>query len=144
MAPRLHVGLECRGLTCRLSLAGALDRESAVALDAQLAQLDHSGFDVVVIDLSGLSSIDESGGVALAELWAELRTAGIDCLVRGLHPCFGTSPLDLLLALRSVRSHGPAPTGVGDIPAAPVPQLRRSESVGVRHGNVSTLRMGEQ
>jgi ABC-type transporter Mla MlaB component len=86
---------------CVLSVAGTLDRDSAVALDAEFEQLERSGCDDVVIDVSGLVQIDESGGVALAELWARMRTCGISCRIRGLHPVFGESPLELLLFLRN-------------------------------------------
>ena len=113
----LHVTLRCGDLTCRLSLAGTLDRDSAVALGTQFEQLDRSGFDVVVFDLSELTSIDEWGEVALAELWARLRASGIACQVRGLDPRFGTSPLDLLLALRSDGPDGRVTGATEELPA---------------------------
>jgi len=86
-------------------MAGALDHESACVLDSQFKQLVRGGCDAVVVDVGRLRHIDESGGVALAELWAHLRQVGICCRIHGLHPVFGESPLELLLF---IRDGGPA------------------------------------
>lgn len=87
---------------CVLTAVGALDRDSAGVLGTQFEQLVRSGCDAVVVDVSGLRYIDESGGVALAEFWSRVRGRGISCRVHGLHPVFGESPLEFLLALRDV------------------------------------------
>ena len=72
-----------------------------MAVDSQHDQLVSAGFDDVLLDLTGLRRIDESGAVALAQLWARLRSSGVVCRVRGLHPTFADSPLELLLFIRS-------------------------------------------
>ena len=81
--------------------SGTLDASSSVAVDSQLDQLVRAGYDDVVLDLTGLRHVDESGAVALAQLWARLRMSGVICRVRGLHPAFADSPLELLLRVRS-------------------------------------------
>jgi anti-anti-sigma regulatory factor len=79
-------------------------------VDSQHDQLVSAGFDELVLDVTGLRRIDESGAVALVQLWACLRTSGVACRVRGLHPVFADSPLELLLFIRS--SGAQALTGV--------------------------------
>jgi anti-anti-sigma regulatory factor len=98
---RFHLTLDPRGRHCAVIAAGTLDASSSVAVDSQHDQLVRSGFDDVVLDLTGLRRIDESGAVALAQLWARLRRSGVVCRVRGLHPSFADSPLELLLFIRS-------------------------------------------
>jgi len=98
---RLRLTLSPQGRSCELIAAGTLDASSSVAVDSQHDQLVRAGFDDVVLDLTGLRHMDESGAVALAELWARLRRSGVVCRVRGLHPVFADSPLELLLFIRS-------------------------------------------
>lgn len=81
-------------------MAGRLDLDSAGAVDTQYDQLIRTGFDEVVLDVTGVTAFDPSGAVALATLWARLRAFGVLCRVRGLHPSFADSPLELLLTLR--------------------------------------------
>ena len=102
---RLRITLTWTTWQCVVSLAGALDADSAVALGAEYDQLVRAGVDEVVIDVGLLHSIDGAGGVALAELWARLRDDGVFCRVRGLHPVFGDNPLELLLYLRDAGPH---------------------------------------
>jgi anti-anti-sigma regulatory factor len=87
-------------------LAGDLDADTSVALASSFEQLVGSGFDEVVLDVSELRHLDESGAVALAELWAELRSDGIICRVRGLPPVFDDSPFELLLHVRNLDPVG--------------------------------------
>jgi anti-anti-sigma regulatory factor len=87
-------------------LAGDLDAETSVALASSFEQLVGSGFDEVVLDVSDLCHLDESGAVALAELWAELRNDGIICRVRGLPPVFADSPFELLIHVRNLDPVG--------------------------------------
>lgn len=54
----------------------------------------------MVIDVSGVAGVDESGAVALVQLWARLRNDGVFCRIRGLHPLFADSPIELLLFVR--------------------------------------------
>jgi len=98
---RLRLTLTALGRRGVLDASGTLDAESSVAVDSQHDQLVRAGFDEVVLDVTGLRRIDESGAVALAQLWARLRTSGVVCRVRGLHPVFADSPLELLLFIRS-------------------------------------------
>jgi anti-anti-sigma factor len=100
-AARFRLTLTSRGRHCALAASGTLDASSAVAVECQHDQLVDAGFDDVVLDLTGLRRIDESGAVALAQLWARLRNSGVACRVRGLHPAFADSPLELLLFIRS-------------------------------------------
>jgi ABC-type transporter Mla MlaB component len=83
-------------------LEGDLDVDTSVAFESTFDQLIGSGCDEVVLDLNELRHLDESGAVALAELWAELRNDGIICRVRGLPPGFADSPVELLIYVRSV------------------------------------------
>ena len=98
---RFHLTLRSHGRHCTLIATGTLDASSSVAVDSQHDQLVCAGFDDVVLDLTGLRRIDESGAVALAQLWARLRSSGVVCRVLGLHPVFADSPLELLLFIRS-------------------------------------------
>jgi len=100
-AARFRLTLRSQGRHCELIAAGTLDASSSVAVDSQHDQLVSAGFDDVLLDLTGLRRIDESGAVALAQLWARLRSSGVVCRVRGLHPTFADSPLELLLFIRS-------------------------------------------
>ena len=106
--PLLRLTLTAHGDRCVLSMAGTLDATSAVAVETEHEQLVRAGFDEVVLDVTGLERIDESGAVALAQLWARLRHDGMFCRVRGLHPLFADSPLELLL---HIRSSGPFVVG---------------------------------
>lgn len=99
---------------CILSVTGALDRESAGVLETQLEQLVRGGCDDVVVDVRRLRHIDESGGVALAEFWAQLRHRGISCRIHGLHPVFGESPLELLLFIRESGTRAVTPSTTFD------------------------------
>lgn len=98
---RFRLTLSSHGRHCALVATGTLDASSSVVVDSQHDQLVCAGFDDVVLDLTGLRRIDESGAVALAELWARLRNSGVVCRVLGLHPVFAESPLELLLFIRS-------------------------------------------
>jgi anti-anti-sigma factor len=82
-----------------LTIAGSLDAASAVAVDTQYDQLIGTGCAEIVLDVTGVTSVDASGAVALAQLWAHLRAFGVFCRVRGLHPAFADNPLELLLSL---------------------------------------------
>ncbi len=97
---RLRVTLTWTGGRCVVSLAGDLDADSSVALATEYDQLVRSGFDEVVLDVAMLRSIDGMGGLALAELWNRLRNDGVICRVRGLHPVFSESPVELIGYLR--------------------------------------------
>ena len=123
--PRLRLVLTTRDGRCLLSMAGYLDAVSVVAVETEHEQLLRADFDEVVIDVAGLTHIDESGAVALAQLWARLRNDGVFCRVRGLHPVFADSPLDLLLF---VRASGPWALGP---PLRPVPDPDGPPSVRV-------------
>jgi anti-anti-sigma regulatory factor len=102
--PRFRLTLASEGRSCALTACGTLDTASSVAVESQHDQLVEAGFEDVVIDLTGLRRVDESGAVALAQLWARLRQSGVVCRVQGLHPVFADSPLELLLYLRSGRT----------------------------------------
>jgi len=97
---RLRASLAWGTACCELSLAGALDRWSVAAVAGECDELLGADLREVVIDVTSVRRIDESGAVALAELWARLRSQGVGCRVRGLHPAFGDSPLELLLSVR--------------------------------------------
>ena len=73
---------------------------STPAVDTQYEQLLGAGFDEVVLDVRGLRRVDESGAVALTQLWAKLRNCGVFCRIRGLAPSFAESPVELLLFIR--------------------------------------------
>jgi anti-anti-sigma regulatory factor len=83
-------------------LEGDLDVDTSVAFESAVEQLIRSGFDEVVLDVNKLRHLDESGAVALAALWAELRNDGVICRVRGLPPVFADSPVELLIYIRNV------------------------------------------
>lgn len=104
MWPRLSLTLTSRGGQCVLAVSGDLDATSAVAVETAYEQLLRAGFDEVVLDVTELRHIDESGAVAFARLWAELRNNGVFCRVRGLHPVFADNPLELLLLIRTSGS----------------------------------------
>jgi anti-anti-sigma regulatory factor len=87
-------------------LAGDLVACTTVALDPANDQLIGSGFDEVVLDVSGLRHLDASGALALAELWTELRDDGVICRVRGLPQRFSDSPFDLLDHVRGLDPSG--------------------------------------
>ena len=87
-------------------LEGDLDVGTSVAFAPAFEQLIGSGFDEVVLDVNKLRHLDESGAVALAKLWAELRNEGVICRVRGLPPEFADSPVELLIYVRDVDSDG--------------------------------------
>lgn len=99
--PLLRLTLTTADDRCVLSMAGTLDATSAVAVETEHEQLVRAGFDEVILDVTDLAHVDESGAVALAQLWARLRNNGVFCRVRGLHPVFADSPLELLLFIRS-------------------------------------------
>ena len=98
---RLRLTLTWSAGCCVLNLAGSLDEDSSIALETEFDQMVRAGFDEVVLDVTSVSHLDESGAVALAELWARLRDSGVFCRVRGLHPVFADSPLELLLYVRT-------------------------------------------
>lgn len=99
--PRLSLSLHWTDDRCVITLVGVLDRSSAVVLVTQFDQFIRAGIDEVVLDLAGLQAVDESGAVALAELWARLRNHGVFCRARGLQRPFEDSPLELLLFVRA-------------------------------------------
>ncbi len=99
---RLSVSLTWRNRRSVVLLEGDLDLDTSVALESTFDQLIGSEFDEVVLDVSKLRHLDESGAVALAELWAELRNDGVICRVRGLPAAFADSPVELLIYVRSV------------------------------------------
>jgi anti-anti-sigma regulatory factor len=99
--PLLRLTLTATDDRCLLSMAGTLDVTSAVAVETEHEQLVRAGFDEVILDVTDLARVDESGAVALAQLWARLRNNGVFCRVRGLHPVFADSPLELLLFIRN-------------------------------------------
>ncbi len=101
---RLSVSLRWSNSRCVALLEGDLDVDTSVAFESTFDQLIGSGCDEVVLDLNELRHLDESGAVALAELWAELRNDGIICRVRGLPPGFADSPVELLICVRNVDS----------------------------------------
>jgi len=107
---RLQMHLTSRDHHCVLTMSGPLNARSSAAVDARHDELVRAGFDDVVLDCTDLQGIDESGAVALAQLWARLRSSGVMCRVRGLHPVLGDSPLELLLVVRS--SGAQALTGI--------------------------------
>ena len=84
-----------------MAIAGALDAASTAAIDTQYDQLVGAGFGEVVLELSGLERLDESGAVAIAQLWSHLRKHGVGCSISGLAPKFLGSPIELLLFVRS-------------------------------------------
>ncbi len=104
---QLRAALAWAGRRCDLVLTGALHAGSEVALAAGYEQLVRAGLDEVVIDVAALDRVDESGAVALAELWARLRNDGIGCRIHGLHPVFADSPLEFLLFVRNAGGARP-------------------------------------
>jgi len=111
----LSLTLTWSGARCVLTVAGALDAHSSIALETELDQLVRAGFEEVILGVEGVDTMDESGAVALAELWAQLRNNGVFCRVRGLHPAFGDSPLELLLFVRNAGPDGLA-RAVAEVP----------------------------
>jgi anti-anti-sigma regulatory factor len=103
---RLSVSLTWWDRRSVVLLAGDLDADTSVALGTAFDQLVGSGFDEVVLDVSAVRQFDESGAVALAELWARLRNDGISCRVRGLPPMCADSPLELLVHIRRAGPFG--------------------------------------
>lgn len=97
---RLSVTLSPEGDRCIVEMAGTLDASSTAAVDTQYDQLLGAGFDEVVLDVSGVQRVDESGAAALAQLWSHLRSCGVFCRVRGLAPFFADSPIELLLFIQ--------------------------------------------
>ena len=97
----LSVTLNTNGCHSTVTFDGILDESSAAAVDTQFDQLTSAGFDEVVLDVTRVRRVDESGAVALAQLWARLRNDGVFCRVRGLHPVLADSPIELLLFIRS-------------------------------------------
>ena len=89
------------GDRCTVVMLGTLDGWSSPAVDTQYDQLLGGDFAEVVLDLGGIGTIDESGAVALTQLWAKLRNSGVFCLIRGLSPEFVDNPVDLLLSIRA-------------------------------------------
>ena len=81
-------------------MVGSLDALSTPAVDTQYDQLLGAGFDEVVLDVTGIRQVDESGAVALAQLWARLRNCGVFCRIRGMAPKFAENPVELLLHIR--------------------------------------------
>ena len=100
-AVRLSVSLTWTDRRSVVLLDGDLDADTSVALGSAFDQLIGSGFDEVVLDVSRLSHLGESGAVARAELWACLRNDGIVCRVRGLPPGYADDPLELLVRVRN-------------------------------------------
>lgn len=97
---RLELTLTSSGHQCTVTMIGTLDESSTPAVDTQYDQLLGAGFDEVVLDVRGLRRVDESGAVALTQLWARLRNCGVFCRIRGLAPSFAESPVELLLFIR--------------------------------------------
>jgi anti-anti-sigma regulatory factor len=97
---RLELTLTPDGHQCTVTMIGTLDEASTPAVDTQYDQLVGAGFDEVVLDVRGLRRVDESGAVALTQLWARLRNCGVFCRIRGLAPSFADSPIELLLFIR--------------------------------------------
>ena len=54
----------------------------------------------MVLDVSGVQQVDESGAIALTRLWARLRKSGVFCRIRGLGPMLADDPIELLLVMR--------------------------------------------
>ena len=102
---RLELTLTPSGDRCTVTMIGTLDEWSTPAVDTQYDQLIGAGYHEVVLDVSGIRQVDESGAVALSHLWARLRNCGVFCRIRGLAPRFADNPIELLLFLRRPGSH---------------------------------------
>ncbi len=68
-----------------LSVRGEVDIATAPILDRVIASLD-DGADSVVLDMSQVSFIDSTGGLALIEVRRQLRQAGRELLVADPSP----------------------------------------------------------
>jgi len=94
---------------CTVTLSGTLDGWSAAAVDTQYDQLLGAGFTEVILDMTGVDEIDESGAVALTGLWARLSVSGVFCRIRGVAATCSENPVEFLLSLRaSGTQHRPA------------------------------------
>lgn len=80
-----------------LVLSGALDGEAAAALRDHFTTLAAAGYDVV-LDMTGVSSIDGAGIGALAFLFRRLAAAGASLRIRGISGQARLHLLDLGLA----------------------------------------------
>jgi anti-anti-sigma factor len=94
---RLEVELREERSACVLVLNGALTGMSKVALEVQIEQLSYSSFDEVVLDLQGLTAIDEVGAALLNGLDVRTRARRARLVVVGAAPdvvagLAGTSP----------------------------------------------------
>ncbi len=65
-----------------LVLRGALDAESVIALHSQFEQLTTGEFDHVVVDIDGLTSIDQAGASALSDLGEHVSVIGAELRLR--------------------------------------------------------------
>ena len=63
-------------------MVGTLDEWSTPAIETQYEQLLCAGYNEVVFDVSGALEVDESGAIALTQLWAKLRNCGVSCRIR--------------------------------------------------------------
>ena len=72
---RLTVTLQFCGSDCTLILTGSLDADSVIALESQFEQLLIGRLDRVVLDVRGVSSLDQVGSASLGRL-GELLAAG--------------------------------------------------------------------
>jgi len=97
---RLEVTVTPSGDRCTVTMIGTLDEWSIPAVDTQYDQLLGAGYNVVVLDISGVHQVDESGAIALSHLWARLRKCGVLCRIRGLAPRLADDPMELLLLMR--------------------------------------------
>jgi ABC-type transporter Mla MlaB component len=107
----LSVTLTPDGNRCIVEMAGTLDASSTAAVDTQYDQLLGAGFDEVVLDVSGVQRVDESGAAALAQLWSHLRNCGVFGRVNGLALLFADSPIELLLFIRRRGTDRISPSG---------------------------------
>ena len=86
---RLELTLTPSGDRCTVTVIGTLDEWSIPAVDTQYDQLLGAGYHEVVLDVTGVHQVDESGVIALTHLWARLRKSGVFCRIRGLAPGSG-------------------------------------------------------
>jgi anti-anti-sigma regulatory factor len=79
----LSVELHDRGADCVLRLRGALTGESIMALEAQIDQIGCASWDRVVLDVSGLTRLDDVGNRVLAGLHHYMHGRGGTLVVSG-------------------------------------------------------------
>jgi ABC-type transporter Mla MlaB component len=90
---RLSVMGEATWPTYRVSLIGSLDSETLIAFEIQFDQSTCDQFELVILDVSGLTGLDQAGADALARFRQHVERGGGTVHTEGSARAKGGGPL---------------------------------------------------